>query len=137
MIFHWSLSDSKFPLISSTLLSILGNLNNTVVWIVSIHPPLETVPSMSITTGTIIILMFHDFFSSRARSKYWSLFALSLIFTVWSTRTAKSTIWQVFFFYKSSLGWSSGQDQVIRLYLKILENFMYLILYDGFWFVHI
>ena len=36
MIFHWSLSDNKSPQVSRTILSILANLNNTVVWMVSI-----------------------------------------------------------------------------------------------------
>ena len=38
MIFHWSLSDSKFPQVSRTLLSILADVNNAVVWTVSSHP---------------------------------------------------------------------------------------------------
>ena len=33
MVFHWSLSDSKFPQVSRTLLSILADLNNAVVWV--------------------------------------------------------------------------------------------------------
>ena len=60
VVFHRRLSDSKSPLISRTLLSILVNLNNAVVWMVSIHPlisklsslctnPLVTVPSAPIT----------------------------------------------------------------------------------------
>ena len=32
MVFHWSLSDSKSPQVSSTLLSILIVLNYVVVW---------------------------------------------------------------------------------------------------------
>ena len=39
MVFHWSLSDSKFPQVSRTLLSILAVLNNAVVWTVSTCPP--------------------------------------------------------------------------------------------------
>ena len=38
MVFHWSLSDSKSPQVSKTLLSILAVLNNAVVWMVSIRP---------------------------------------------------------------------------------------------------
>ena len=34
MVFHWSLSDSKSPQISRTLLSILAVLNNAVVCMV-------------------------------------------------------------------------------------------------------
>ena len=39
MVFHWSLSDSKSPQVSRTLLSILAVLNNAVVWMVSTRPP--------------------------------------------------------------------------------------------------
>ena len=34
--FHWFLSDSEFPQVSRTLLSILADLNNAVVWMVLI-----------------------------------------------------------------------------------------------------
>ena len=46
MVFHWSLSDSKFPQVSRTLLSILSVFNNTVVWMVFAHSliPSPTVP---------------------------------------------------------------------------------------------
>ena len=83
---HSSLSDSKFPQVSRTLLSILADLNITVIWMVSTHPlifkssspftnPLVTVPSVPIITGITII------FSSLPRSKYLSLFLLSFSFT--------------------------------------------------------
>ena len=39
MVFHWSLSDSKSPKLSRTLLSILAVLNNAVVWMVSTRLP--------------------------------------------------------------------------------------------------
>ena len=38
MIFHWSLSDSKSPQVSRTLLGIVANLNNAVIWIASARP---------------------------------------------------------------------------------------------------
>ena len=38
MVFHCSLSDSKSPQVSRTLLSILAALNNPEVWVVSAHP---------------------------------------------------------------------------------------------------
>ena len=38
MVSHWSLSDSKFFQVSGTLLSILADLNNGVVWMVSTCP---------------------------------------------------------------------------------------------------
>ena len=73
MVFHWSLSDSKSPQVSWTLLSILAVLNNAVIWIVSTRPstskstspfynPFVTVLRAPITIGTIITFMFHSFF---------------------------------------------------------------------------
>ena len=100
LFFHWGLSDSKSHQVSRTLLSILVDFNNTLVWMVFIRPPISkfsrpfskslgNVESMSITTS--ITFMFHSFLNSRATSKYLSLFSLSSIFTLWSTWTAKST----------------------------------------------
>ena len=39
MIFYWSLSDSKYPHILRTFISIHADLNNAVVWMI-FHPPL-------------------------------------------------------------------------------------------------
>ena len=74
MVFQWSLSDSKSPQVSWTLLSILDILNNAVVWMVSTRQPtsksaspfinpLVTVPNATITIGIIVAGMFHSFFS--------------------------------------------------------------------------
>ena len=41
MVFHWSLRDTKSPQVTMTLLSVLADLNNTVVWIVSARPPIS------------------------------------------------------------------------------------------------
>ena len=109
MVFHWSLSDSKFPQVSRTLLNILAVLNNVVVWIVSTHPPtskssssfsnpLVTVPKAPITIGIIVTSMFHSFFNSLERSRYLSFFSHSFSFILWSTGTTKSIILQVLFF---------------------------------------
>ena len=110
MVFHWSLSDSKSPQVSRTLLSILAVLSNAVVWMVSTRPqtskssrpfsnPLVTVPNAPITIGIIVICMFHSFFSSLARSRYLSFFSHSFSFILWSAGTAKPTILQVLFFF--------------------------------------
>ena len=110
MVFHWSLSDSKSPQVSRTLLSILAVLNNPVVWMVSTRPPtskssspfsypLVTVPKAPITIGIIVTNMFHSFFNSLARSRYLSFYSHSFSFILWSAETAKSTILQVLFLF--------------------------------------
>ena len=89
--FHCSLSDSKSPQVSRTLLSILAVLNNAVVWMVSTRPPTSkssspfsnpsvTVPNAPITTGIIVTYTFHSFFNFLARSRYLSFFSHSFSF---------------------------------------------------------
>ena len=95
MVFHWSLRDNKSPQVSKTLLCILADLNNAVVWMVSTRPliskpsspciiHLVTVPSASITIGIIVTFMLHRLFTSLARSKYLLIFSLSFSFILWS-----------------------------------------------------
>ena len=131
MVFHWNLSDSKSPQVSSTCLRILAVLSNAVVWIVSTCPPtsssskpfnnlLVIVPNAPITIGTIVTFMFHSFFNSLARSRYLFVFSLSFRFILWSAGTAKSTILQILFFFFLFFFfffvvdyyevWSSGRD---------------------------
>ena len=70
--FYWSLSDSKSPQVSRTLLGILAVFCNVVVWMVSACPhiskfsspfnnPLVTVPKAPITISIIVTVMFHSF----------------------------------------------------------------------------
>ena len=95
MIFHWGLSDSKFPQVSRTLLSILAVLNNVVIWMVStpeptskssspFNNPLLTVPKAPITIGIIVTFMFHSFFffsiPKQGRGTYPSFPILSVLF---------------------------------------------------------
>ena len=102
MVFQWSLSNSKSPQVSRTLLRILAVLNNVVVMMVSTRPPtakssspfsnpLVTVPNPSITIGIIVTCIFHSFFNFLARSRYIPFFLLSFSFILWSPGTAKST----------------------------------------------
>ena len=109
MLFHWSLSDSKSLQVSRTLLSILVDLNNAVVWTVSTRlviskssipctNPLVTEPKAPITICIIVTFTFHNFSHSRARSKYLSFFSHSFNFTLWSAGTANSIILQVLSF---------------------------------------
>ena len=44
MVFHRILNDSKFPLVSRTLLSILTDFNNAGLWMVSTCPPTLQAP---------------------------------------------------------------------------------------------
>ena len=95
---------ASFFEVSRTPLSILADINNAVVRMVSICPliskssslfinPLGIVPSALITTSITVTFMFHSFF-----------FLFSSLFTFFqfssmSVRTAKFTIRQVLFFF--------------------------------------
>ena len=150
MVFHWSLSDSKFPQVSSTLFSILAFLNNAVVWMVStrsptskssnpFNNPLVTVPNTPITIGIIVTFMFHSFFNSLARSRYLPSFPfLSVLFC--SKLIQQSTILQVLFFsfffvitirsgLLAEIRWSvcmSKSDRKLLLLLLLLSLFYFL-----------
>ena len=102
MVFHWSLSNSKSPQVSRTLLSILTVLNNAVVWLVSTRPPtsksasffnspLVTVPNAPITISVIVTFMFHSFFQFPCKVE-----VLILLFT--------------FFQFYSVVSWDSKVD---------------------------
>ena len=136
MVFHWSLSDSKSPQVSKTLLSIMVVFNNAVVWMVStrsptsiysrpFNNPLVTVLKAPVTIGTIVTFMLHSLFNSLARSRYLSFFSHSFSFILWSAGTAKSTILQTLFFFCrlldlvfwASLGDSCVYQSPIRVYV--------------------
>ena len=85
MVFYWSLRDNKSQ-VSRTFLSILANLN-TIVWMVSIRPPIPNSsstfskslgidPSVLITIGITVILMFYILLSF--------LQSLSIFFTIFN-----------------------------------------------------
>ena len=103
MISHWRLNEKKSPQGSRTLLSILAELNNAFVWMVSTRPLISksfspcTSPLVTVLSTTITIDITVTVFSSPARSRSWYLFSLSINFIQWSIRTAKPTIQQVFF----------------------------------------
>ena len=94
-----------------------------------------TVPRTPIANGIIVTFMLHSFFSFIARSCIISLLSHLFIFTLWSAERARSTIRQVLSFVLSII--SSGRLAEIYLYLKILGEFVRLILQDRFWVVHI
>ena len=91
MVSHWGLSYNKSSQVSRSLLSILADLNNAVVVMVSTRPlisktaipctnPLVTVPRPPITVGITVTFMFHSLFSSLERSRYLSLFFFFFFF---------------------------------------------------------
>ena len=101
MVFLWSLSDSKSPQVSRTILSILPVYNNVVVWMVSTRPPTSkssspfsnpfvTLPKAPITIGIIAPSCSIVFFNSLVRSRYLSFFSHSFSFILWSAGTARS-----------------------------------------------
>ena len=98
MFFHWSLSDSKFPQISRTLLSIRTDLNCAMVYMVLILPlissslsllsrSVRSLPKLSTIIDIPVTFMFYN---SQARSKNLSIFSFTFTFTLFSTGTAKS-----------------------------------------------
>ena len=73
MVFQRIMSDRKSPQVSRTLLNILADLNNVVIWMISTRPliskslshiinPSVTVPRAPITIGINVIFMFHSLF---------------------------------------------------------------------------
>ena len=109
MVFHWSLSDSKSPQVSRTVLSVLYILNNILVLMVSTRPPTSKSsspfgntfviePKSPITIGIFGTHMFHSLFNSLARLRYLSFFSHSLNFILWSAGTSKSMILHIHFF---------------------------------------
>ena len=96
MGFHLGLSDRKSPQVSRTLLSILANLNNAVVLVVSTSllvsktsrflflftNPLGIAPSAPITISITVTYKFQFFFSFLGR--YWLLSSFSISFNFFS-----------------------------------------------------
>ena len=110
-IFHWSLSDNKSPHMSITLLSILGDLNNAVVWMVFTSPiiykssspftnHLVTVRRAPITIDFTVTFMFHSFFTSLARSRYLHFFIsfFSILLSGKPGQKSPQLCWRSFFF---------------------------------------
>ena len=146
MDFHWSLSDSKSPKASRTLLSILSVLSNAVVWIVCTRPstsksscpfnnPLVIVSKGPITTDIIVTIMFHSFFQFPSKVE-----VLNLLFTFFHfysviSQIAKSTILQIPFFMLIII--RSGVLAEIRWSVCTSKGFICVILLDSCWVVHI
>ena len=109
MIFHESLSDSKSPQISWTLLSIRGDFNRAMNWMISIRPLifcssslfsefLRTVLRVPTTIDMTVSFVFHSFF--LLSFKVLVFVRLLAFFHLNSAvyRQNKSTVGQVLFF---------------------------------------
>ena len=153
MVFHWSLSDSKFSQISRALLSILTDLKNSVICMVSIFSlisnssslfsrsiwrPFQAIPHNWHYCHLRVPHFFSLFFNTLTMFKYLSVFA-SFYFTFCAQPEQQNPLdYKLFSFLVTKCWvWSSVQDQVIRLDCKIPDNLMRLILLDGFLFVQI
>ena len=113
MVSHWSLSDNKCPQVSRILLSILADLNNAVVRMVSTRPliskssspynnPLVVVTRSPITIGITVTFMFHSFFSSLSISRYLSIFPPFLLILLCGQsgqQSPKFSKFSLFFFF--------------------------------------
>ena len=134
---------SVFSSSSSVLLSECLFYSNFKQFI-PLSKPLETVPSAPITFGITVTIKFHSFHIlwQDLSTCLFLLFLFSLFFRRDSKIYMPESSLLFFFllfvsFVNYHLVWSPGRDQVIRLCLKIPENFMPLILEDRFRFVHI
>ena len=132
--FHLRLSDSKFPQVSRTLLSILADLNNAVLWIVSTRPlifkssnpffnPLVTVPRATLAIGQKHHFHILGFLQFHSKDKVFILLFNFFLFYTGVSRDSKihNFVTGLYFvdYYKV---WSSGRGYVIRLYIKIPED---------------
>ena len=86
--FFTEVCDSNSPEVSRTLLYVLSNLSNFVIYevlillLISISATvLETVPTVPTTIRVTDTFIFHSLFSSLARSKYLLIFSLCFIFS--------------------------------------------------------
>ena len=86
-VFHWSLTKKKSPLVSRTLLSILANLTNALVWIVSILFLIFSSSSLffhvfedsSKRTYVFGVFMIHPSTSYRQNKNRWIVIMLKVI----------------------------------------------------------
>ena len=101
------------------------------------YNPLVTVPKAPITIGTIVTLIFHSFFNSLARSRYLSFFSVIQFYSLVSRDSKVHNFASSLLFVDYYKVWSSGRDQVIRLYVKVPQEFTCVIFSDRFWVVHI
>ena len=92
------------------------------------NDPLVTVRRAPTTIGIIVTFMFHGSIAKQGPGTYPSFDFLSTLLCGQPGQQSPQFCKFAFFvdYYKI---WSSGRDSVIGLYLKIIEEFMYLILW--------
>ena len=121
-MFHWSVSYSKSPQFSRTLLSIQVNLNNAIVWMVSTHPVISKssspftnssvpVPRAPITIGKIVTFIFHCFFCFFFFFQFEELIFIFAFFQFYSvvSRDIKT--------------WNSASPLFLLIIIYLLESF--------------
>ena len=139
MFFHWRMSDSKSPLVFRNLLSILPDLDSSIVWMVlnvpliynfsNIFPRLwETFPSIPVTIGITLALLLHRFFSFQATPRCLSFSFFIYIHSVlrWNSKIPNTVNSLLFVNF-----WPEFGDLFA---FKIPEKFKSLILKDWLWF---
>ena len=146
MGFYWRLSDSKSPQVPRTLLSILDDLINSVVWMVSVllrisnsssrfSKLLGVISSTPTTNDITVTLTFKSFFLVLWQNLSIYLFACFYFYTEVRQNSKIISAANSFF-----VNWyevrSSNRSLVFHLYLKIPENFMRVILSQKDCFVH-
>ena len=133
------------PQVWRTLLCILVDHNNALVWIVSSRLTISmssslftellvTVPRAPTTIGIIVSFMLLSFVNFLGGYRYLFFFRFQFYSVVsLESKIPNSTI----LFFVDYKFWRSGRDLLIRLFLKIPEEFACLILLDSCWVVHI
>ena len=95
--------ESEWQLVPRTHFSVLADLNNTVVWIVStcfliskfsisFTQFLRIVPSAPITIGITVTIMFHSVFSSLARSRYCDIYCIFVPRLHYPRKTGRTSV---------------------------------------------
>ena len=140
MVSHWSLSDTKSPQVSSTIISILADLDNAIVWLVSTRPliskfsspfinPLVTVPRATFTNGITVTFMFHCFSVSLQVPGTYSSFRFLTILFCGQAREESPQFGESFFSWSGPLAEIRGSFYEIRRGVSFSMTV--------FWVVHI
>ena len=129
MVFHWSLSDSKSPQVSRTLLSILAVLNNAVVWMASTrlltsmssrtHLRILAVVIIIIMIIIIIIIILRVFHTSVSR---WYPSEVWVIASLLESPGLLSVFWTILI--KTEFGWSPLFLLLLLLLLLFTWNYI-------------